>query len=146
MYVTPSFTSQWPWWWALMASLFAATAVILRATSRLETNQVPEGGTPTNELMRHLLLVLLLAQAFDFEASAYLMVLFPLHAVSMLMPFKFPLLIRGLAKTAFTVVLVNVALVLAWLVPAALPFLAAVFIGTYTVSFVMGGALWMRKS
>lgn len=132
--------------WVLFASLFAATSVILRATSRLESNQVAEGGTPTNELMRHLLFVLLLAQAFDFGAAAYLIVLFLLHAVSMLMPFKFPLLIRGFAKTAIPVVLVNVALVLAWRVPAVLPIFAAGFIGTYAISFVAGGAFWIRRS
>lgn len=131
--------------WVLLASLFAATAVILRATSRLYPDLATEGGTPTNELMRHLLFVLLLAQAFDFEPSPYLLVLFPLHAVSMLIPLHFPFLIRGWAKNAFTVALVNVALVLAWLVPSVLPFLAAIFIGAYLVSFGVGGGRWIRK-
>lgn len=131
--------------WVLFTSLFAATAVILRATYRLHPGEVAEGGTPTNELMRHLLFVLLLARALDFEPSTTLMVLFPLHAVSMLIPFRFPVLIRGLAKTATAVVLVNVALVLAWLVPAVLPFLAAIFIGTYLFSFAVGGVRWMRR-
>ena len=123
----------------LFASLFAATAVILRATSRLNPDQAAAGGTPTNELMRHLLLLLLLAQAWEFESSATLIALFSLHAVSMFMPFHFPVLIRGLARNAIMIALVNVALVLAWLVPAVLPFLAAIFIGTYLFSFVLGG-------
>ncbi|MCH8888672.1 MAG: CDP-alcohol phosphatidyltransferase family protein [SAR324 cluster bacterium] len=129
--------------WVLFASLFAATAVILRATSRLNPGQAAAGGTPTNELMRHLLLLLLLAQAWEFEPSATLIALFSLHAVSMFMPFHFPVLIRGLARNAIMIALVNVALVLAWLVPAVLPFLAAIFIGTYLFSFVLGGGRWI---
>lgn len=130
--------------WVLPASLFAATSVILRATSRLNPDLQAKGGTPTNELMRHLLFVLLLAQGLDFEPSGYLIVLFLFHGVSMLMPFHFPVLIRSWARNAITVALVNVALVAAWLIPAALPFLAAAFIGTYLFSFAVGGARWIR--
>ena len=61
----------------------------------------------------------------------------------MFMPFLFPVLIRGLAKNVITIALVNVALVLAWLAPAVLPFLAAIFIGAYLFSFVAGGGRWI---
>ncbi len=44
----------------LMASMIAAASIILRATSRVDPDAVVSGGSPTNELMRHMLFVLLL--------------------------------------------------------------------------------------
>jgi hypothetical protein len=94
--------------------------------------------------MRHLLFVLLLAQMFDVDPGLYLVLMFILHAVTMIASFKLPVLIRGLAKTATAVALVNVALMAAWLIPMATPFIAAAFITTYLYSFVVGGAQWLK--
>ena len=65
-----------------------------------------------------MLLVLLLTQIFDVDPRLYLVLIFILHAKTMLVPFKLTVLIRGLAKTATTVIFVNIALVAAWLIPA----------------------------
>ena len=64
--------------------------------------------------------------------------------VTMNVPFKFLFLIRGLAKTATTVTLVNVTLVAAWLIPSVTPFIAMAFITTYLYSFMVGGTQWLK--
>ncbi|GMR20617.1 MAG: hypothetical protein BMS9Abin36_1213 [Gammaproteobacteria bacterium] len=130
----------------LMVSMIAAAAIILRATSRLNPDVVSGSGTPTNELMRHMLFVLLLTQMFAVDPGLYLVLIFILHSVTMMVPFKLPVLIRGLAKTATAVTLVNVALVAAWLVPATAPFIAAAFITTYLYSFIVGGRQWLTRN
>jgi hypothetical protein len=71
--------------------------------------------------------------------------MFILHSVTMIAPFKLPVLIRGLAKTATAVALVNVALVAAWLIPMVTPFIAATFIATYVYSFFVGGGQWLKE-
>ncbi|GBE08786.1 phosphatidylglycerophosphate synthetase [bacterium BMS3Bbin11] len=129
----------------LMAGMIAAASIILRATSRLDPGIVTGGGSPTNELMRHMLFVLLLTQMFNVNPESFLVVIFILHSVTMVVSFKLPVLIRGLAKTATTVTLVNVALVAAWLIPMVTPFIAAAFIATYLYSFVVGGAQWLKE-
>ncbi|NOY00463.1 MAG: hypothetical protein GXP30_12120 [Verrucomicrobia bacterium] len=129
----------------LMVSLIAAGSVILRATSRLNPAEASGGGTPTNELMRHMLFVLLLAHIFNVNPELYLVLIFLLNAITMGVPFKLPHLIRGLAKTATAVILVNVALVVAWLVPTVTPLIATAFFTTYLYSFVVGGGRWFRK-
>jgi phosphatidylserine synthase len=129
----------------LIASVVAAASMILRVTSRLNPDAVPRIGSPTNELMRHMLLVLLLTQTFNVGPELYLVLIFLFNAVTMAVPFKLTLLIRGLAKTATAVALVNVALVTAWLVPAATPFIAVAFFTTYFYSFIAGGGKWLRE-
>ncbi len=129
----------------LMGSMIAAAAIILRATSRLNPDVVSGSGSPTNELMRHMLFVLLLIQMFNVDPGFYLVLIFILHSVTLIVPFKLPVLIRGLAKTATAVTFVNVALVAAWLIPATTPLIAAAFITTYLYSFVVGGGQWLRE-
>jgi len=124
----------------LIMSMIAATSIILRATSRLNPEGVTGNGSPTNELMRHMLLVLLLTQMFDVNPERYLALVFVLHSVTMLVPFKLTLLIRGLAKNTRAVISVNVALVAAWLIPAVTPLIAIAFITPYLYSFIAGMA------
>jgi len=62
----------------------------------------------------------------------------------MTVPFKLPYLIRGLAKNAITVTLVNMALVAAWLIPAVTPFIAMAFFATYLYSLIVGGTQWLK--
>ena len=57
-----------------------------------------------------------------------------------------PHLIRAWAQTATAVSLVNVALVIAWRIPAAVPFIAAAFLGSYLYSFAVEGARWLRRT
>ncbi len=128
----------------LMVSMIAAASIILRATSRLNPDTVTGGGSPTNELMRHMLFVLLLTQMFDVGPGLYLILIFMLHSVTMIVPFKLTVVIRGLANTAPAIACVNVALVTAWLIPAVAPLIAVVFIATYLYSFIVGGGQWLR--
>ena len=128
----------------LMGSLIASASIILRVTSRVNPDAVPGVGSPTNELMRHMLFVLLLTHMFDVDPELYLILIFLLHSITMTLPIKLPILIRGLAKTATTVTLVNVALVAAWLIPSVAPFIAMAFIATYLYSFIIGGTQWLK--
>jgi CDP-diacylglycerol--serine O-phosphatidyltransferase len=129
----------------LIVGAIAAGSIILRATSRLNPDVATSGGSPTNELMRHILFVLLLTQMFNVDPGFYLILMFILHSVTMIVPFKLPVLIRGLAKAATTVALVNVALVAAWLIPSITPLIAAAFIATYLYSFFVGGGQWLKQ-
>ena len=83
----------------LLMSAIAAAAVILRATSRINPTAT-SGGSPTNELMRHLLFVLLLSAVFGFEPHLFLCIVFLLNTLSMSVPFKMGAMIRSQAKTA----------------------------------------------
>jgi len=130
---------------AFMVSMIAAASIILRTTSRLNPDVATGSGSPTNELMRHMLFVLLLTQIFDVDPRLYLVLIFILHSVTMIVPFKLTVLIRGLAKTATAVIFVNIALVAAWLIPAVTPLIAVSFITTYLYSFIVGGLHWLRK-
>lgn len=125
-------------------SMVAAGAIILRVTIRVNPEGQTGNGSPTNELMRHLLFVLLLTQTFDVDPTIYLVPLFLLHSVSLTAPYKLTLMIRSMTKTTTTVVLLNMVLVAAWLIPAVTPFIAAVFIGAYLYSFVVGGRCWLK--
>jgi len=128
----------------LMFGMIAAASIIIRATSRVNPDSGASGGTPTNELMRHMLFVLLLTQMYDVDPGLYLILVFILHAVTMMVPFKLKIMIRGLASTATAVALVNVALVVAWLIPATTAFISAAFISTYLYSFIVGGRQWIK--
>ncbi len=129
----------------LIVSMIAASSIILRVTIRVNPEAQSGTGSPTNELMRHMLFVLLLTQMFNVDPELYLLLIFVLHSVTMLVPFKLSVLIRGLAKTATAVTLVNVALVTAWLIPVATPVIAGVFIFTYLYSLIVGGRQWLRQ-
>jgi phosphatidylserine synthase len=129
----------------LAGSLLATAAIILRSVTRLDPASPTGTGSPTNELIRHILFVIILSQIFEFTPESYLTAVFVVHAVTMLVPFRMSYLIRSLTKSAFAIGLVNVALVLAWLVPYAAPVIAALFIGTYFLSFATGGINWLRS-
>ena len=128
----------------LAFSAVAAAAILIRVGQRLNPSVIYGSGTPTNELMRHLLLLVLLQDAFGFDITVFLVLAFLLNAVSMLVPFAMPQIVRAKTKTVVAILLVNVALVVAWALPAALPFVAGVFFGTYLYSFALGGISWLR--
>ena len=131
-------------WSVMLVGMVAATAVILRLTGRLDPETSKTNGSPTNELIRHMLFVLLLADGFDFDPVPVLILLFVFHAVTMVAPFKLPIMIRGLTKSATGIAIVNVALVVAWLVPMLTPFIATAFFATYLYSFALGGGRWLK--
>ena len=117
------------------ASLAAVAAIILRCVSRLSPGVVKAQGSPTNELIRHTLFILLLTKLAGVAAAPFLTVAFVCHSVSMLVTYRMPLLVRSMTKSATAIGLLNVALIVAWLVPYAAPLIAAAFIFTYLYSF-----------
>jgi len=129
---------------SVLASLIAVVSIMLRVVSRLVPSAVTGTGSPTNELIRHMMFVLLLAPLFDLNAAPFLIVVFTIHAVSMLVPYEMPYLIRSITKSATAIGLVNVALLIAWLVPFATPVIATCFILTYLYSFTDRGIKWLK--
>lgn len=129
----------------LAMSVIAASTIILRATSRLNPES-SGGGSPTNELMRHLLFTLLLSMIFEFDPEIPLIVVLLLNTISMSVPFKMTAMIRSQAKTVSLVVLVNIVLVVAWLLPIAVPYISAPFFVAYLYAFSRGGIQWIKTS
>ena len=127
------------------AGLIAVTGIMLRVVSRLAPDAGTGTGSPTNELIRHILFVLLLTPIFDLNASLLLSAVFILHAISLNVPYQMPYLIRSITKSATAICLVNAALVIAWLLPFAAPFIAACFILTYLYSFTYRGIKWINR-
>ncbi len=120
------------------ASALAAGSIILRVIARLNPKAIEGIGSQTNELMRHMLFTLLLAGQFGFSPEYILMALFLIHAVSMLVPYPMDHPIIDRAKSATALGLVNVALVIAWLVPVTTPIVTAAFVAAYMYSFIVG--------
>lgn len=123
----------------LAASLVGATAIVVRSVARLDPEQ-PSGGSPTNELIRHLLFILVLAGHFGFYPAPYLVAAFLLNAVTMVMTFKLPYLIRSMTTSATAITLLNASLFVTWLVPITAPVVATIFFFTYFYSFAV--AIW----
>lgn len=130
----------------LAASLLSTVAILVRVAQRLAPSPATGTGTPTNELMRHLLLLTILQKSFEFDITAYVVAAYLLNSASMLVPFAMPHLVRAKAKTATAILGVNVALAVAWFVPGTAPFMAAAFFGTYFYAFVVGGVAWLRRA
>lgn len=84
----------------LAASTIAAGSIILRVTTRINPDTATGTGSPTNELMRHMLFALLLAGQFGLRLDYILIPVFLLHSVSMLVPFPMPALLRSRTKAA----------------------------------------------
>lgn len=129
-----------------VAAGWAMVGLILRVVSRLESPPVIPRGSPTNELVRHLLFVLLLAGSFEFPASTVLMSVFVIHGVAMLAPFEMPHMIRSRARSAVAIGGVNLALVTAWLIPATTAPIAAAFGLTFLYSFGAGLMRWRKRA
>ncbi len=129
----------------LAFSLLSTVAILTRVVQRLAPSPASGTGTPTNELMRHLLLLAVLSCFYEFDITPYLVAVLLMNSVSMLVPFAMPHLVRARAKSATAVLSVNVALALAWGIPKAAPLVAAAFFGTYLYSFAVGGLAWLRS-
>ena len=124
-------------------SVVAIVAIELRVVSRLRVGATPASGSPTNELVRHLLFILLLAEIYAFEATPYLIAAFILHAISMLAPLPMPYLLRSMTKSVATIAMINLALLSAWLFPISTPVIAACFFVTYVLSFASASIRWL---
>ncbi|MEE8482283.1 MAG: hypothetical protein V3S12_02930, partial [Acidiferrobacterales bacterium] len=59
-------------------------------------------------------------------------------------PYKMSGLLRGQAHSVMAVAFVNIALLVAWLVPVVAPIVAVAFAATYLYAFVEGGSQWFR--
>jgi len=126
-------------------SLVAATSLLVRVVTRLHPDAVAGTGTATNELMRHMLFILLLAPMFEISPVPLLIVAFVLHGISMVVPYPMPWLLRSQTKSATAIGLLNVLLVVAWLVPYATLPIASAFLLSYLFSFVWGGIGWLTS-
>jgi phosphatidylserine synthase len=129
----------------MVASAIAAGSILLRVVARLNPKAIAGIGSQTNELMRHMLFTLLLAGQFGFSPEYILMAVFLVHAVTMLAPYPMPHPIIDRAKSAASLGLVNVVLVVAWLVPITTPIIAAAFVAAYGYSSIVGWVGWPRK-
>ena len=118
----------------LVASMIASGAIILRATSRLNPD-TSAGGSPTNELMRHIFFILILTNVFTFNPETILVVVLILNTISMSSSKKMTTMLRSQAKTASLVILVNASLVLSLLLPILSPYIAFMFFVTYLYAF-----------
>lgn len=127
-------------------SVAAVTAILIRIVSRVVPGAPAGVGSSTNELIRHLLFVLLLAGLFSFPVANVLAVVFAFHAVSMLLPYSIPGLIRSRTKSPFSIGLVNVALIVAWLVPFTTVVVALAFGSTYLYGVAFGSFRSLRPS
>jgi phosphatidylglycerophosphate synthase len=114
-----------------VASLIGVTAMVWRGVARLDPAQINGVGSPTNELIRHVFFILVLAQILNFNAAPYLVATFLVHSVSMLVPYRMPYMIRSLTKSAAAIGLVNATLVVAWLIPLTAPVIASCFMISY---------------
>ncbi|TDI14418.1 MAG: hypothetical protein E2P04_00385 [Acidobacteria bacterium] len=126
-----------------VVGVVAVVAIELRVVSRLRPDATPALGSPTNELIRHILFILLLAELYSFDATIYLIAAFLLNAISMLVPMPMPYLLRSMTKSVLAVTTVNLALLSAWLFPVSTPIIAACFFGTYGLSFVTAALRWL---
>jgi phosphatidylserine synthase len=131
-------------WICGIVGVAAVASMLIRIVSRIVPRAVVGVGSPTNELIRHMFFVLLLARVFSFDVAIVLAAVFTLHTVSMLLPYRMPGLIRSVTKSTFPICLVNVALVVAWLAPYAAPVVTAGFGFTYLYGFVSGGLEWFK--
>lgn len=129
---------------ALAAAAAAAAAILVRMTTRITLGPRATNGSTTNELMRHLLFLLLLDRAYHVDVSALVVLTFLAHAVTMVVPFPMPYLLRTLAATTAPILLINIALVGAWLLPGAILPVATAFWATYLVTLVVSGGRYLR--
>jgi len=128
-----------------LLSLVAAVSILVRVVSRLLPTSVASGGSPTKELMRHILFTLVVTQYFEVDPEPFLAAAFVLNAVSMQVPYPLRYSIRSLTTSAAAVGGVNVALGVAWWFPVTAPVIAACFVAATLYSLVAGGLLWGRR-
>ncbi len=125
-----------------LLSLVAAISILVRVVLRLTPTSEATGGSPTNELMRHILFALVVTQYFGIAPEPFLAVAFVLNAVSMQVPYPLRYSIRSLTTSVTAVAGVNVALGVAWWFPATAPAISACFVATYLYSLVAGSLSW----
>ena len=126
-------------------SVVAILAIELRTVSRLRPSGAAASGSPTNELVRHMLFILLLGETYAFKATPFLITAFILNAISMIAPLPMSYLLRSMTKSAVTIAMINLALLSAWLLPISTSVIAACFFVTYVLSFIAGAIRWLAS-
>ena len=74
----------------MIASAIAGASILIRIVTRINSKLIGQTGSQTNEFMRHILFVLLLAEQFNFKPEYILLVVFLIHSISMLLPYNMP--------------------------------------------------------
>lgn len=124
--------------WVIWAAMAPSGAILLRMTSRLRP-EGPDGlGSTTNELMRHLLFLLLAAQAFGIGVRGWVVAVFLVHAFALLAPFPMPHLLRSRFHKPWAVGVINASLVVVLLAPRWTPLVALPFVLTFLASLCVG--------
>lgn len=121
-------------WICAFAGLLASAGIVLRIVARLDPKGAQSHGSMTNEMIRHTFFVLVLSEIFSFQPGPYLVVVFLVHTATMLAPFPMPFLLRKLTKSTMSILLLNLVLVVAWLVPFTTAFVSACFFLGYLLS------------
>ena len=129
-----------------LLSIVAVVSILVRVVSRLTPRPETGVGSPTNELLRHLLFALVVAQYFEINAEPFVNLAFALNAISMQVPFPLRYSIRSLTTSPAAIGLVNVALGAAWLLPVTAVPIAASFAGTYLYSLAAGAMSRNQRS
>jgi phosphatidylglycerophosphate synthase len=118
--------------WTLLFGLLPVSAFMIRSVSRL--GNAKGGGSPTNELIRHLLFVLVLSEIITFNISLVIILLYLAHTITMLWELPMPHLIRSWAKSSFLIALVNTSLIMVWIAPDTVYYVGGAFLITYVIS------------
>jgi len=125
-------------------AMLVTVSMILRITQRLENLDMGSLGSPSNELMRHILFLLVFEQFFGIRIEVYLWLVFGFHSLSLIAPFKMPHQLRANANTPSLLLLINLSLGMALWVPSTVPFIMSLFMTAYVYSFIVGGLSWIR--
>lgn len=128
----------------LILGLFTTISILIRVTMRLDDTNPMKGGSPTNELIRHIFFAYLLSLQFLINFEWVLLFIFIFHSLSLIVPFDMPFMIRSKAKSVLAIVFVNILLITAWLIPILTIFIALSFLITYLISFCVGGLKWSK--
>ncbi|MHA2338080.1 MAG: CDP-alcohol phosphatidyltransferase family protein [Candidatus Hodarchaeales archaeon] len=129
----------------LIFGLLATISILIRVTMRLDASNPMTGGSPTNELMRHILFVYLLSIHFQIDIIWLLAVILIINSLSLVAPFDMPYMIRKKSKSVLAITLVNILLIIAWLVPLLSIIIILSFFITYIYSFGFGGWKWWNS-
>lgn len=122
--------------YVLAFAMLTAAAILVRITKRVHTPDA--NGSPTNELLRHLFLVLVAARATGLSLHPLLGATLFVHAVTMVCPFPMPYILRTRATKTVPIFALNVLLAVAYVVPWSIPLVAAPFVLTYVASIYAG--------
>ena len=127
-------------------ALLVTVSMIIRVTTRLADLNHAAHGSATNELMRHMLFLLVLEIYFDVQIEYYLMIVFCIHSLTLIAPFPMSKQLRALSNSFWYLCLINLSLGMALFFPVAAPFIMAAFMLTYLYSFLSSGFTWIGRS